>query len=288
MISKLPSWFKQEIPQDLALSRMRLLSEFKVNTVCKHANCPNLSYCFRNCRLTFMILGDICTRNCRFCAVKKSSTKPLTLDLDEPQRIAEVVKELGLNYVVITAVTRDDLEDGGAGIFAKTVELIHSLDRNIKVEVLIPDFLGNLNSLKTLVDASPSVVAHNIETVRRLYMELRPQANYALSLEVLHKIKELKPSLITKSSLMLGLGEQDLEVIETMNDLRHANCDILTLGQYLAPSINHYPIKEFIDIEGFEKYRQIAMALGFKAVVSGPLVRSSYRAEEVFSEVANV
>ena len=290
MINRLPSWFKQEIPEEVALSRMRLLAEFNVNTVCKQAKCPNQGLCFKNSRLTFMIMGDRCTRDCRFCAVNKTEnhSQPLPLDLEEPYRIAEAVKELGLNYVVITSVTRDDLEDGGAGIFAQTVELIHAVNKEIKIEVLIPDFGGKITSLQVIINSAPSVIAHNIETVRRLYEELRPHSNYEVCLEVLRKIKEIKPSLITKSSLMLGLGETEAEVVNTMDDLRFLGCDILTLGQYLAPSVGHYPVKEFVDVERFQKYCQLGRTLGFKAVLSGPLVRSSYQAEKVFREAAHV
>jgi lipoic acid synthetase len=206
------------------------------------------------------------------------------LDLNEPQRIAEAVKRLALNYVVITSVARDDLTDGGAGIFAETIALIHEIDRNITVEALIPDFCGKENSLSAVVDTSPGVLAHNIETVKRLYRDLRPEADYFLSLGVLFKAKELDSGLITKSSLMLGLGETEEEVIEAMKDLRRAGCDILTLGQYLSPSADCYSVKEFISREQFEKYRKIGLDLGFKAVASGPLVRSSYQAEKIYKE----
>lgn len=287
-MNRLPLWFRQELPDEPTLKKMQLLSELNVNTVCKEAKCPNLSYCFKNAKLTFMILGDVCTRNCRFCAVKKSDGKSLTLDLEEPLRIARVVRELGLNYVVITSVTRDDLKDGGAEIFAKTIELIHALNRNIKVEVLIPDFSGNPLGLKTVIDARPCVVGHNIETVKRSYKELKPKSDYRVSLDILNKIKEINPLLTTKSSLILGLGETEGEVISTLRDLRYARCDILTLGQYLAPSLDHYPIKEFIGIKQFNRYKDIGTALGFKAVLSGPLVRSSYRAEEAYKEVVYV
>jgi lipoic acid synthetase len=229
-----------------------------------------------------MILGDICTRNCKFCGVEKSNTQLLDFDLDEPGRIAGVVGKLGLKYVVLTSVTRDDLEDGGASIFARTIELIHGLDKGIKVEVLIPDFKGRIDSVKRVLDAHPQVTAHNIETVKRLYAEIRPKANYELSLGVLREIKGVSLAAITKSSLMLGLGEREEEVKLTMRDLRGADCDIITLGQYLAPSQNHYPVQEFISPEKFRYYKQMGIALGFKAVLSGPLVRSSYRAEEVY------
>lgn len=285
MNNRLPPYFRQEIPDSITLNKLHLLSELNIHTVCQEAKCPNLSHCFKDSRLTFMILGEVCTRNCRFCGVRKSDNKPLAIDLEEPLRIQEAVKKLGLSYTVITSVTRDDLEDGGVRVFAKTVELIHALNRGVNVELLIPDFSGSVASLKTIIDANPSMVAHNIETVKRLYKELKPKSNYQISLDILSKIKELNPSLTTKSSIILGLGETEEEVIHTMEDLRNTDCDILTLGQYLAPSINHYPIKEFINIERFQSYRRIGLALGFKAVLSGPLVRSSYQAEEVYREI---
>ncbi|MBU3958376.1 MAG: lipoyl synthase [Candidatus Omnitrophica bacterium] len=284
MSNRLPAWFRQDLPQDAAFSQMHLLSEFNVNTVCKEAKCPNLSRCFSQGRLTFVILGDTCTRNCRFCAVNKADTKPLGIDLDEPLRIRETVKKLGLGYVVITSVTRDDLEDGGASIFSQVIELIHALNREIKVEVLIPDFQAKDSSLQCVLDAGPDVVAHNIETVKRLYPHVRAQADYRRSQEVLRRVKELDPSLITKSSLMLGLGETEDEVREAMEDLIGAHCDILTLGQYLSPSGSHYPVKEFIAPQRFMRYKELGIILGFKAVLSGPLVRSSYQAEELYQE----
>ena len=282
MINRLPLWFRQNLPGNIALSRMRLLSELKVNTVCSEARCPNFGDCFNNLRLTFMILGDVCTRNCKFCGVEKSKVKLLYFDLDEPGRIAGVVEKLGLKYVVLTSVTRDDLEDGGASIFARTIELIHALDKGIKVEVLIPDFKGKVDCIKRVLGAHPQVIAHNIETVKRLYAEIRPKADYGLSLRVLREIKEVSPTSVTKSSLMLGLGEREEEVKLTLQDLRGADCDVITLGQYLAPSQNHYPVQEFISLEKFMHYREMGLALGFKVVLSGPLVRSSYRAEEVY------
>ena len=289
MSNKLPCWFRQEIPDEATLATLHLISEFNVHTVCQEAQCPNLSFCFKKRKITFMILGDSCSRNCRFCAVKKSENKKdLNLDLDEPFRIAKITELLGLNYAVITSVTRDDLEDGGATIFAKTIELIRNIKRDIKVEVLIPDFSGNIASLTTVIDAGPCVVGHNIETVQRLYKELKPKSNYQLSLNILSMIKRISPSLTTKSSLILGLGETEGEVVQTMEDLRNTNCDILTLGQYLAPSTQHYPIKEFISIEKFQRYQAIATALGFETVLSGPRVRSSYKAEEVYQGVVHV
>lgn len=288
MKNRLPVWFKQDIPDATVRGRMQLLSEFKVNTVCCQAKCPNLSFCFKNLKFTFMILGNICTRNCRFCAVAQSKKDTLSLDENEPYRISQIAKILNLKFVVITSVTRDDLTDGGATQFVKTIELIHSIDKNIKIEVLIPDFSGNIASLKTVIDAKPSILAHNIETVKRLYKTLRPKANYQASLDILNKTKEINPSLATKSSLILGLGETEEEVIYTMEDLRYNQCDILTLGQYLAPSDTHYPVKEFISIEQFQRYRRIGLRLGFRAVLSGPKVRSSYHAEEVLGELEYV
>jgi len=286
---RLPAWFKQEIPGDVVLSRLRKLSTLNIKTVCKEAKCPNLSHCFKNSRLTFMILGDTCTRNCRFCGVKKvAGAERLKVDSDEPKRIAAAAKELGINYAVITSVTRDDLEDGGAGQFAEAIALIREALPGIKVEALIPDFQGKESSLRRVLNASPTVVAHNMETVSRLYAELRPEADYRFSLDLLSKVKDLAPGINTKSSLILGLGETEPEVIATMEDLRYNNCDILALGQYLAPSLEHYPVKEFISIEQFQDYKRIGLGFGFKAVLSGPLVRSSYHAEEIYREFMHV
>ncbi len=288
MKDRLPVWFKQEIPDATVRGRMQLLSEFKVNTVCQQAKCPNLSSCFKNLQFTFMILGNICTRNCSFCAVAQSKKNTLNLDENEPYRISQMAKILNLKFAVITSVTRDDLSDGGAAQFVKTIELIHSIDKDIKIEVLIPDFSGNIASLKAVIDARPSILAHNIETAKRLYKTLRPKASYQASLDILKKTKEISSSLVTKSSLILGLGETEDEVIYTMEDLRCSQCDILTLGQYLAPSDKHYPVKEFISIEQFQRYRRIGLELGFKVVLSGPKVRSSYQAEEVLAELEYV
>jgi lipoic acid synthetase len=283
--SRLPFWFRQEIPEYKTLKKMDWVCELEVNTVCKEAKCPNMGSCFSNGKITFMILGNSCTRNCRFCGINKSKNETLTVDEDEPARIIQIIKEFGLKYAVITSVTRDDLPDGGAGQFVRTIKAIHGLNRNIIIEILIPDFKGNISSLKSILDDSPDVVAHNIETVPRLYKDLRPQADYLLSLEVLSNIKILKPSIISKSSIMLGLGEGQDEVIAAMEDLRKSRCDILTLGQYLAPSEKQVAVKEFIQPQHFARYRDIGLSLGFKAVLSGPLVRSSYKAEEVFAEV---
>jgi lipoic acid synthetase len=281
-MAKLPSWFKQEIPGQEALNLIHLFSEFGVNTVCRHAKCPNISRCFANKKATFMILGDTCTRNCRFCSVKKSEGA-FAVDPDEPYRIRKIAETLGVDYCVVTSVTRDDLEDGGAGQFARTIELVQ--ESNIKIEVLIPDFQGNTACLETVLNAGPVVCAHNLETVRRLYPDLRQGAGYGRSLELIRKAKELKPQVFTKSSLMLGLGETEQEVIAAMEDLRKNNCDSMTLGQYLAPSPGHYPVKGFITLEQFKFYEEAGLSLGFKAVLSGPNVRSSYIADELFKEL---
>jgi len=286
-MKSLPAWFKQEIPEPLALSKAKFISGFNVRTVCREAKCPNAGHCFKQNKMTFIILGGVCTRNCRFCAVDKiTDNKKLPLDIDEPRRIAEAVRALNTGYVVITSVTRDDLPDGGASVFAESVKLVRKINKDIKIELLIPDFKGSPVSLGIVLDASADVVAHNIETVKRLYGSLRPMADYRTSLEVIKFTKGNKPDIITKSSLMLGLGETGEEVIEAMKDLRYNKCDVLTLGQYLAPSLEHYPVKEFIDIKEFREYKRIGLGLGFLNVLSGPLVRSSYKAEEVFKEIA--
>jgi len=284
-MTELPRWFKQKIPDESTLRLRRIFSSFNVHTVCEEAHCPNVTECFANNHAAFMILGARCTRSCGFCAVVNSDGIGLSVDAGEPRRIAEIVRILGLNYVVITSVTRDDLNDCGSGQFAKTIESIRSISDDIKVEVLIPDFLGIHAHLRRVLDAKPYVLAHNLETVKRLYGEIRPQADYRRSLGMLSKAKEINCVIITKSSLMLGFGETEEEVIGAMRDLRVHQCDYLTLGQYLAPSDRHYPVKEFIHPQQFKKYRDIAMGLGFKAVSSGPKVRSSYQAQKLSMEL---
>lgn len=283
----LPSWLKQELPDEAVLEGKRLLRLSKVNTVCADAKCPNLNSCFKKNSLTFLILGNACTRDCRFCAVGKAKTSDLPVDADEPSRIIDLVKKLGLKYVVITSVTRDDLPDGGVSEFIRIIELARHLDRGIKIELLIPDFSGKPFALEALVAAAPEVIGHNIETVKRVHRELKPQCSYDLSILVLEKIKKLRPSQITKSSIMLGLGEEREEVINTMRDLRGSAVDILTLGQYLSPGKEYYPVVEFIKEERFREYRDIGLSLGFKAVLSGPKVRSSYLAPDLYLEATN-
>ncbi len=287
MKNRLPNWFRQEIITNAALKKLSVLSEAGVHTVCSEAKCPNLNSCFKESRFTFLILGDKCTRNCRFCGVDKLSGGNSEIDKHEPYRVSEIVKNLGLKYVVVTSVTRDDLSDGGSGQFVTTIEAIRDIDRHIAVEVLIPDFLGNINSLDKVINAKPTVLAHNMETVRRLYPAVRPEANYEVSLSVFSRAKEINSLLPTKSSLILGLGEGEEEVILTMEDLRAAGCDILTLGQYLSPGPGYYPVKEFLSPLRFDRYRDIGIDMGFKGVLSGPLVRSSYRAEHTYREAIN-
>ncbi|MFA5275831.1 MAG: lipoyl synthase [Candidatus Omnitrophota bacterium] len=255
-----------------------------MRTVCREARCPNITGCFNAHEATFIILGDTCTRTCRFCAVKKSNGIGKPLDLDEPARIANAARALGIKYVVVTSVTRDDLSDGGSSVFAETIRSIKSLDINTGIEVLVPDFNGNQESVKKVLAVKPDVFAHNIETIRRLYGYLRPGADYQRSLNLLDSSKRLDKNILTKSSIMLGLGETREETINAMKDLRNNNCDILTLGQYLAPSSEHYPVKEFISFAQFDEYRAAGIRLGFKAVLSLPLARSSYKAQAVFQE----
>jgi len=254
-----------------------LLEKFRLNTVCIEANCPNRAECFSNNTATFLILGNICTRNCTFCNV--SFGTPQEVDKNEPQRIAAAVKELDLKYVVITSVTRDDLPDKGANHFADVIKEIHKVSPETVVEVLIPD----IDSLNILTAQSPAVIGHNIETVKSLYPYVRPQADYHRSLKVLKTIKELDTGIYSKSGLMLGLGETKDEVLQTFNDLLESNCDILTIGQYLSPGKNHYPIKKYINPETFDEYKSEALKSGFKYVVSSPFVRSSYKAAELFN-----
>jgi len=275
-----PEWLKLRPLNPTILNEMRrLMRGLKLHTVCESAQCPNRTECFAEGTATFMILGDICTRNCTFCAVKHG--KPQAPDSPEPEHIVGAVNKLGLRYVVITSVTRDDLPDGGASQFAQTITAIHNYEPDIRVEALIPDFGGSLAALRTVVDAHPAVLNHNVETVPRLYPEVRPQAKYERSLELLKQSKRLNNGILTKSGFMLGLGESRQEVIKVMADLRQADCHILTIGQYLQPSLEHHELVRYIPPEEFEEYANIGKQLGFWHVVSGPLVRSSFHAAEV-------
>jgi len=276
----LPSWFLQNIPNMEKIRDMKkLLGNLDIHTVCESAHCPNIGKCWGQGVATFMILGDVCTRACRFCAVKAG--RPLEVEWEEPHRIAIAVKKLNLRYVVITSVARDDLEDGGANQFVRTILAVRELMPHTKIEVLIPDFLNDRNSLKKLIEARPEVVSHNIETIRRLSPDIRPQADYDRSLEVLRNLKRMNSSLLTKTGFMLGLGETQQEVVSLMKDLVRANCDMLTIGQYLAPTTlkRHVRVQRFAAPEEFEMYRLMGLDSGFRHVMSGPLVRSSFMAE---------
>jgi lipoic acid synthetase len=277
-----PEWLKVKVSQEELKMMQHFLKDMSLNTVCQSADCPNIGECFARKTATFMIMGSICTRGCRFCAVDKGCPEPL--DEDEPRRVAEAARKLGLKHVVITCVTRDDIPDGGALHFAKTVEELKKIP-NLSIEVLVSDFKGNDDSIKTVVKAHPDVINHNVETVPRLYSRVRPQANYQRSLDLLKRVKELDDSIYTKSGIMVGLGETEEEVISVMKDLLEINCDMMTIGQYLQPSKKHIDVVEYITPERFERYKKIGYDLGFKYIASGPLVRSSYHAGEAMGHV---
>jgi lipoic acid synthetase len=279
-----PEWLRRKLPDPEALSKMRgLLQRHGLNTVCQEALCPNQGECFGQGTATFLILGKTCTRNCTFCAIP-TEERPPAPDPDEPGRIAQASAELGLKHVVITSVTRDDLEDGGASHFAHTVRALRDTNPEIIVEVLIPDFQGSAEDLKTVMDSGPDILNHNLETVPRLYPEVRPQAVYPRSLELLKRAREIAPARITKSGLMLGIGEEKEEVLRVMADLREASCDLLTLGQYLRPSGKHHPVARYLTPDEFDELRLQGEKMGFKAVFSAPLVRSSFHAAEIFKK----
>ncbi len=273
-----PAWLDKKISLKVCNQMKEMLSDLHLNTVCEEAKCPNISECFARGEATFMILGDTCTRDCSFCGVKKG--KPQKVDKKEPKRVAEAVRKLGLRHTVITSVTRDDLSLGGAEIFAEVISEIKRIDERITVEVLIPDFNLNLEAIKMVVDAGPDIIAHNVETVPRLYEKVRPSSNYNSSLKVLKKIKELNDKIYTKSGIMLGLGEREDEVIDVFFDLVDTGCDFLSIGQYLPPSLHHYPVKEYIEPRRFDYYKEKALSAGIRYVMSAPYVRSSYRAGE--------
>lgn len=261
-----------------------LLLRYGLNTVCQGALCPNQGECFGKGTATFLILGRTCTRNCTFCAIP-SEEHPPAPDPGEPERIARATAELGLRHVVITSVTRDDLPDGGAAHFAETVRALKKHGAQVIVEVLIPDFQGSLQALETVVHSGPDIINHNLETVPRLYPEVRPQADYRRSLHLLQMVKEIDPGKISKSGLMLGLGEERQEVLQVMADLREVSCDLLTLGQYLQPSGKHHPVVRYIPPEEFEELQRRGEDLGFRGVFSAPLVRSSFHAAEIFEKI---
>ncbi|PSO07213.1 lipoyl synthase [Candidatus Marsarchaeota G2 archaeon BE_D] len=278
-----PEWLKIRPPSGEKYIMIKGLKEgLELHTVCEEAHCPNICECWGGGTATFMVMGDLCTRHCRFCAVKSGRPNGY-LDPLEPVKLAYAIRRMNLRYVVVTSVDRDDLEDGGASHFAACIREIRRLNPSIYVEVLIPDFRGDVEALKRVVEARPNVVAHNIETVRRLTPIVRdPRAGYDQSLAVLENIKELDGGIYTKSSIMVGLGETKEEVVSAMRDLREVGVDFLTIGQYLQPSKGHIPVKEYVHPDVFEEYRLIGESLGFKYVASGPLVRSSYKAGEYF------
>jgi len=290
MSTPAPAWLLKEVRQArkgrgaaLISKTSGLLAHLSLPTVCDEARCPNRGECFSHHTATFLILGEVCTRGCAFCAVKKG--KPLPLEADEPQRLARAVSQLGLRHVVITSVTRDDLPDGGAAHYARVVAALREHCPGVRVELLVPDFGGSREALAVVLAAQPDILAHNLETVPRLYPLVRRGADYRRSLEVLKQAKAISPRVTTKSGLMLGLGEEPPEVEEVLQDLRQVACDMLTLGQYLSPSLHHVPVARYLNPEEFDGWRQRALALGFASVAAGALVRSSYNAPIFFQEV---
>jgi len=277
---RLPEWLRTRLPTSDSFARTRsLLDELKLHTVCESAKCPNHWECWSKGTATFMIAGDRCTRACGFCAV--TTARPFALDADEPGRVADATRRMRLRHIVITAVARDDLADGGAGHFAKTIQAVREMNPGIMIEVLVPDFNDRDESIETVLAGDPHIFNHNLETVRRLTPLVRSRATYDRSLNVLRKVKAGRGGAIyTKSGMMLGLGETVEEVMVALDDLRRAGCDILTLGQYLQPTLKHLPVVEFVPREVFDAYGRIAWSLGFVHVASGPMVRSSYHADE--------
>ena len=282
---RLPSWLRVRAPgSPNYLDLKRLVKELRLNTVCESAQCPNIGDCWGSRTATFMILGDVCTRSCGFCAIRTG--RPQGLDEEEPLRVARAVATLGLRHAVITSVNRDELPDGGARIFARTLDEVHHLCPGTTVEVLIPDFQGDPEALQTVLDSGPDILNHNIETAPRLYRSMRPQAKYSRSLELLDRARRLGPAP-TKSGMMLGAGETRRETEEVISDLAAVGCSILTLGQYLSPSERHHPVARFVRPQEFADLRNLALDLGFRHVESGPLVRSSYHAERQVNGVRN-
>jgi len=274
-----PSWLKVRFPQGGNYLELRsLMREQQLHTICEEALCPNIGECWENRTATFLILGEVCTRNCGFCSV--TTGRPTGLDLDEPRRLAEAVEKIGLRHIVITSVTRDDLPDGGSAIFAETIRQLRERVPGCGIEVLIPDFQGNWDALATVMAAQPDILNHNMETVPRLYRRVRPKAIYGQSLELLKRAKDLVPSAVTKSGLMVGLGEEREELLEVFSDLRASDVDVLTVGQYLRPTMQHLPVERYVAPEEFADLKTVAQGLGFRHVESGPLVRSSYHAHE--------
>ena len=277
VMTQKPKWLRVKLPTGEEYKQVRqIVSDYKLHTICESGNCPNMGECWGEGTATFMILGNICTRSCGFCSV--ATGKPDKVDPFEPIRVAKSVKLMGVKHCVITSVDRDDLKDGGSGVWADTVNAVRRMSPETTMETLIPDFRGVWENLQRIIDVAPEIVSHNLETVRRLTKQVRIQAKYDRSLEVLFRLK--KGGMVTKSGIMLGLGETEEEILETMDDLRAVGVEILTMGQYLQPTPKHLPVAEFITPEKFEEYREIALSKGFRFVESGPLVRSSYHAEK--------
>lgn len=279
-----PDWLKVRLPTSKVYGEVRkLITDYELHTVCESAACPNRGECWSRSTATFMILGNICTRSCGFCNV--ITGKPTELDLDEPRRVAEAVEILKLKYAVITSVNRDELKDGGASVWAETIRCVRERNPETKIEVLIPDFCSNWDALQVVIDARPDVLNHNTETVPRLYLPVRPQGNFERSLELLKISKE--KGMVTKSGIMLGLGETKEEVIEVLKAWREVNVDLVTLGQYMQPTERHLPVARWVTPAEFDEYREIGMEMGFTNVFSGPLVRSSYHADEQAQDVVS-
>jgi lipoic acid synthetase len=276
---KKPDWLKVKATLGPNFTDLKALNQdLALHTICEEARCPNIYECWENRTATFLILGEVCTRNCGFCSV--ITGRPTGLDLDEPRRLAEAVERIGLRHIVITSVTRDDLPDGGSAIFAETIRQLRERVPGCGIEVLIPDFQGNWDALKTVMDAKPDILNHNVETVPRLYKRVRPKAIYEQSLELLKRAKDLAPEVASKSGLMVGLGEEREELLDVFADLRASDVDVLTVGQYLRPTMKHLPVERYVDPAEFADLKTVANELGFRHVESGPLVRSSYHAHE--------
>jgi lipoyl synthase len=281
-IRKKPKWLNKKIDFFKSQKMNEFLKKLELNTICREAKCPNISECFHAGVASFLIMGDVCTRRCMFCGVKKG--KPLPIDKSENKRLAHAVKLLNLKHVVITSVTRDDLPDGGSQIFADAVKEIRLINKDVIIEILVPDFKGNKDALENVIESKPDVFAHNLETIPRLYDSVRRDSNYKLSLQVLHLAKTINKNIYTKSGIMLGLGEKREEVLNLLEDLKRVHCDFVTIGQYLGPTLKHFSVKEFVRPEVFEFYKEKCKEFGFLNVESAPYVRSSYLASKYFEK----
>ncbi len=280
---RIPEWIIEGLKErEKSKDLLHFLKRKTISTICEEAQCPNIGICFTQKTATFLIMGSVCTRNCSFCAVTSGVTYPL--DIDEPIKIADTVKTLGIKHAVITSVTRDDLEDGGADHFVKTIRVVRERNNGVTIEVLISDFNGNISSVDKIIEAYPEVLNHNIETVKDLYEEVRPKADYERSLEIFRRVSQQSDRIVTKSGMMVGLGETEKQVYETMDDLIAAGVKILTIGQYLRPTSNHHEVKRYVTPDEFDGYRKVGLEKGFIGVASGPFVRSSYNADELYKK----